>query len=292
MSSLDRLFQQFLQERTYLQNVSPRTIQWYESAWGAFRATQSVWPPSDAGPLLARAHLTAFIVSLRRRGVKPVSCNTWSKAINAFCLWLHKQGAIPEPLKIDPLRVERRLIKTLDDAQIRNIVRDKPETFPRWRIHALACTILDTGCRIEELLTAPVSAFDMDNMLLTVVGEGEKERKVPFSPELRKVLFRYSQWREKTCGPTTWMFAARTGGTWGKRAQPLLMLKRLGLPKSGFHLLRHTFATQYLRAGGDVVRLSKTLGHTQISTTMRHLPLLIGDLQVAHRRISILERIR
>ena len=55
-----------------------------------------------------------------------------------------------------------------------------------------ASTVLDTGCRIEELLTARISDFDFDNLLLTVVGKGRKQRKVPFSTELRKVLFQFA----------------------------------------------------------------------------------------------------
>ena len=70
------------------------------------------------------------------------------------------------------------------------------------------------------------------------------------------------------------------------------MLKRLGLPKSGFHLLRHTFATSYLRNGGDVVRLSIILGHTEVSTTMKYLHLLTEDLQRPHQGLSILNRLR
>jgi integrase len=37
-------------------------------------------------------------------------------------------------------------------------------------VHALAITILDTGCRIDELLTARTTAFDFDDLLLTVTG--------------------------------------------------------------------------------------------------------------------------
>ena len=48
----------------------------------------------------------------------------------------------------------------------------------------------------RNLLTARVPDFDFDNLLLTVVGKGRKQRKVPFSTELRKVLFRFS--KEKT----------------------------------------------------------------------------------------------
>ena len=65
-----------------------------------------------------------------------------------------------------------------------------------------------------------------------------------------------------------------------------------GLPRSGFHLLRHTFATQYLKNGGDVVRLSIVLGHSEISTTMKYLHLLTEDLQKPYQSLSILNRLR
>jgi integrase len=68
--------------------------------------------------------------------------------------------------------------------------------------------------------------------------------------------------------------------------------RKLGLPQSGFHLLRHTFATQYLRAGGDVVRLSIILGHSEVSTTMKYLHLLTEDLQRPRQSLSILNRLR
>ena len=91
------------------------------------------------------------------------------------------------------------------------------------------------------------------------------------------------------------MFPARDGGTWehrNARRSYYCLLKRLGLPRTGFHLLRHTFATQYLRNGGDVVRLSIILGHTEVSTTMKYLHLLTEDLQRPHQGLSILNRLR
>ena len=53
-----------------------------------------------------------------------------------------------------------------------------------------------------------------------------------------------------------------------------------------------TFATEYLRNGGDVVRLSRTLGHTQITTTMRYVQMLTADLQVTHAQVSPLRQRR
>jgi integrase/recombinase XerD len=57
-------------------------------------------------------------------------------------------------------------------------------------------------------------------------------------------------------------------------------------------LLQHSFATHYLRHGGDVVRLSKILGHSEVSTTMKYLHLMTADLQAPHQRLSILNRLR
>ena len=55
-----------------------------------------------------------------------------------------------------------------------------------------------------------------------------------------------------------------------------------GSPRS----LRHTFATEYLRNGGDLYRLSRILGHSNTRTTERYLHLVTEDLIAEHRRIS------
>ena len=165
---------------------------------------------------------------------------------------------------------------------------------PLWRVHALACTLLDTGCRIDELLTALTTNFEQDDLLLTVIGKGDKQRRVPFSIELRRVLFRYLQTRVRLGINDLLMFPSDGGGQWNQRnalRSFYLFQQRLGLQRVGFHRLRHTFATEYLRNGGDVVRLSRTLGHTQITTTMRYVQMLTGD-QVAHVRCSPLARVR
>ena len=291
MVSGDQLFQQFLRERTYLKNVTPKTREWYESAWKAFKSTQGdgeAWP-------LTKPLLQTFIVRLRERGVRPVSCNTWLKALNAFGAWLYEQGQLAQPVALASLRVEKRIIPTLDDPALSRLLAFKPRTFAEWRIYTLDCTILDTGCRIQELLSARVQDFDLDNLLLTVNGKGNKERKVPFGFELRKLLVRYEKVRDRVgCGQPL-VFCTRRGGRVTQRnalRSHYILLGKVGLPKCGFHRLRHTFATQYLRHGGDVVRLSKILGHTQVTTTMRYLHLLTEDLQAPHQQLSILNRLR
>jgi integrase/recombinase XerD len=175
------------------------------------------------------------------------------------------------------------------------MLKVKAKDFAQWRVYALVSTILDTRCRIDELLTARVSDFDFDNLLLTVVGKGRKERRVPFGIELRKVLFRFAQAKDRSSVRSDLMFPARVGGRWEQRnalRSYYCLLKRLGLPRSGFHRLRHTFATQYLRNGGDVVRLSIILGHSEVGTTMKYLHLLTEDLQRPHQSLSILNRLR
>ena len=110
-----------------------------------------------------------------------------------------------------------------------------------------------------------------------VTGKGRKDRRVPFSTELRGALYRFEQMKRGANIQSDLIFPARDGGKWEHRnalRSYYCLLHQLGLPRSGFHRLRHTFATQYLKNGGDVVRLSIILGHSEISTTMKYLRLL------------------
>jgi integrase/recombinase XerD len=296
MNTLDSYFDQFVRERTYLHNVTPKTLEWYATAWNAFqRYRREVPSRSEDGPLISRPDLQGFVVHLRERGLKPISCNSWLRVMNTFCGWLHEQGAIGERVRVRPQKLEKRILRLHDATALRKLLAYKPKAYVQWRVHTVTCTILDTGCRINELLTVRSADFDFDNLLLTVNGKGRKERKVPFSIELRKLLFRFGQLKERAGVPSELMFSARDGGQWehrNARRSYYCHLQNLGLPQSGFHLLRHTFATEYLRNGGDVVRLSIILGHSDVSTTMKYLHLLTEDLQRPHQSLSILNRLR
>lgn len=291
MNTLQPLFEQFLKEKQYLRNVTPKTLDWYTSAWGALTKAQKPNNPSD----LTRAALGDFVIALRQRGLSPTTVNTWGKAINAFLAWLHAEGHLAERLEIARLKTEKRVLALLSTEELKRLLAFTPRTMDSWRAFALAQTLLDTGIRIDEALQLRPADVDFDNLLLKVRGKGRKERVVPFSFELRRVLFRWAKMRQKHHWPAEWVFPTRTGAKLTQRntlRAHHILLKRVGIPKCGFHRLRHTFATSYLQNGGEVVHLSRVLGHSQLTTTMGYVHLLTSDLQKPHQQLSILNRLR
>jgi integrase/recombinase XerD len=109
---------------------------------------------------------------------------------------------------------------------------------------------VDSGLSIEEALTLRPTDIDMNNFLFKVFGKGRKERLVPFSVERRKFLHQWHQKKEKGGWTGEWVFTTRDGSRLTQRnalRAHYILLAKVGLPKSGFHRLRHTFATNYLR---------------------------------------------
>jgi integrase/recombinase XerD len=288
-TALGTLFDQFLKERKYLKNVTPRTLDYYEKCFRAFCSVTKEREPAD----LNRKTLQALAVGWRERGVSATTCNSYARGLNAFFVWLHAEGHISNPLRIPKQHTERKVVQTFSPAHLQAIITFKPRTRVASRAFTLTNVLIDTGVRIDEALTIRVADIDLDNLLVKVRGKGRKERIVPFSPALRRVLF---QWLKKRRDPlkSDWLFPTGTGNRITPRNATRThhaFLQRLGIPQSGFHRLRHTFATNYLRSGGDIVRLSRVLGHSQITTTMRYQHLQTEDLQRVHQQISLLERL-
>jgi integrase len=90
--------------------------------------------------------------------------------------------------------------------------------------------------RIEEALTLRVRDVDFDNLLLTVFGKGRKERRIPFSFELRKTLFRFQQVRKKNGNDAELVFPSRRGTVWNQRNS-----------LRGLHLLQERVASRCSR---------------------------------------------
>ena len=165
--------------------------------------------------------------------------------------WLHEQGVGSRTLRVSARKSWRNEYSRFTmQRRFRKIVtHPAPRTFVECRIHAVASTILDTGCRINELLAVGSAISTSTTCCSPYNGKGRKERKVPMSVELRKVLFRFEKIKERAACGRSLMFPARDGNKWehrNARRSYYCFLKSLALPQSGFHLLRHTFATQYL----------------------------------------------
>lgn len=175
-------------------------------------------------------------------------------------------------------RLPRRRVETYSTEQIERIFA---ATSPGWPTMAVK-VLLGTGMRLSELCALIVEDFEDDGVsafLKVRHGKGAKFRRVPVSSRLRRELVRYlNRWRPASrhnnllpradgepvsvvaVAELFWRIRARVG--FGVRA----------------HRFRHTFATEYLRQGGEIERLRRILGHTTYVMVMRYVHLDKGDL--------------
>jgi integrase/recombinase XerD len=262
-------FEQFIKERKFLHNVSPRTIEWYEQTFNWLRK----YEPTEAG-------CKAFVIGMREGGLKAISCNSRIRVANAYFKWAEL------PLHIKPLKEDTRILPTFTPDQIRRLIAFRPKGFYQLRLHTLVLALLDTGTRIDEALSLTVGQVDLENLIFTVKGKGDKERKIPFSFELRKAIFRHLKLNRSDL-----LFATKDGHKLGRRVvlrDFKILCRKLGFepPPRTLHAIRHTFATEYIRRGGSQFMLMKVLGHTTLEMTKKYVNFQTADLSAVHNALS------
>lgn len=257
---------QFIEERKFLQNCTPKTMEWHAHALlKAF------------GGCTTEADYKQRIIELRQRGVSAISVNSWVRSVNAYLRW---SGA---GFKLSKLKTESKILATFSQDQVTKLLAYHPKSKTMKRAQALAGLLLDTGLRIAEALALRRSDVDLDNLLVTTMGKGRKERKVPISLEGRRRLY---LWLRNENGPH--VFGTRLGSPLTPRnAQRDLanLCRRTGISgvRTSPHTLRHSFAVNYLRRGGNLEFLRRCLGHSSILVTQRYVQSLTPeDLQSSH----------
>ena len=66
--------------------------------------------------------------------------------------------------------------------------------------------------------------------------------------------------------------------------------KRRGVETTGIHRYRHTFAKQWILNGGNVVALSKMLGHSGLDITQNYINVLVSDVAKQVDEINLLDK--
>jgi integrase/recombinase XerD len=267
-------FEEFVKGRRWLKNVSKRTEDFYRNV----KRSVEVYHTEQE---FTKDSLERWVIAMREAGVKPVSVNTYISGLNAYLKWLGTNLHLPR------LKVPVGDVPVLNEQQTKVLLAHRPESWTGKRLVALITTMLDTGIRADEAFGLKRKDVDLDNLVLKVHGKGDKYRLVPISVEGRKIVAKWLLGHNYQLA-----FPNKDGSRLKYRMalrQYTALCKRLGVDgvKTSFHPLRHTFATNYLRRGGDVARLQRILGHTTIAMTMKYVHLAASDLVEGHDRLTV-----
>lgn len=139
------------------------------------------------------------------------------------------------------------------------------------------------GLRVAEVAGLALGDYHAeDPARVTVTGKGAKVRPVYLAPATKKALEAWLRSRSPlaTCER---LFVALDHGHRGEaittRGLRLMVdgyLDRAGLKSAGVscHSLRHSFATWSYAEGGDLLAISRKLGHTSVTTTQIYADLV------------------
>jgi integrase/recombinase XerD len=252
-SSAELLLEDF---RAYLlgeRGLGAKTAVLYENAARLFLAERSE-PLGDALERLTAAEITAFVLDRSRRTSVSTASNVIS-ALRALLVFLHLRGDIPGSLVSAVPSVARRqrlLPRGLDAAQVTLLLESCPRDNPVGRRDlAVLKLLVRLGLRAGELSRLQLDDIDWRAGEIVVVGKGPRRERLPLPHDVGEVIVDYLRDRRRvSCRALFLRSLAPIVGLTSEVVTAIVARAgvRVGLSPLGAHRLRHTAATEMLRA--------------------------------------------
>ena len=142
--------------------------------------------------------------------------------------------------------------------------------------------MLSAGLRAGEVVALKPKHIDLNSGRIEVrEGKGAKDRVVFVGNGLLQELREWVERRKES----EWLFSTFTGSkvdTSQLRRSVKRYAEKAGideLARVSPHTLRHTFATKLYRETGDIRKVQKSLGHSDLSTTMIYTHVVDEELE-------------
>ncbi len=233
------------------------------------------------GASLARldaAAVTAFMVDACSAADSVWSAKARVTAMRSLLRFLHVEGLVPVPLTAAVPGVAGwrlgGLPRGLEHEQVQALLAGcDTTTAVGLRDHAILTVLARLGLRGAEVAALGLGDVDWRAGELVVRGKGARVERLPLPAEVGAALAAYLTGGRPSCGCATLLVTARApyqplSGT-SIRAIMGRACKRAGLPRLGAHRLRHTLATDMLRAGVPMVEVGQVLRHrSQLATAI------------------------
>ncbi|MCS7226460.1 MAG: tyrosine-type recombinase/integrase [Gloeomargarita sp. SKYB31] len=264
----------------FLKGYSGITHRRYQDALRDFadwyRATYGEAPNPQLLTAQEIREYTGYLLSVRR--LKAASVNLRLSALRSLLRHIGRE------VRVRGVRQEKPPVDALEGRELgRLFAALEGDDWLSRRNQAMVALMARAGLRVGEVLALMPEDVEVNarsGWVLVRKGKGVKERRVPLSAEARQALRAYLEVRPQRPGR---LFFSRTfQPLTGRDVQRIIAeaARRAGLGRRVTpHTLRHTFATRFLRAGGDLATLQAILGHANLSTTARYLHPDAGRMQ-------------
>ena len=189
--------------------------------------------------------------------------------------YLHVAGLISLPLRwavpgVADLR-DRSLPRGLEPATVAKLLRscDRRRTVGR-RDYALLLMMVRLGLRVGEVAALRLDDLDWRAGEMLVRGKGNRQDRLPIPVDVGEALVGYLRRRQTIDCRQAFLSARAPAGPLSASAIKAVVRAacvRAGVAPVGAHRLRHTAATQMLRAGASLPEIAQVLRHRKLETT-------------------------
>jgi integrase/recombinase XerD len=159
---------------------------------------------------------------------------------------------------------------------------DRRSTFGR-RDFAVLSVLARLGLRAGEVASLDLTDIDWRAGELVIRGKGRREERLPLPTDVGEVLVGWLRRGRPGCESTAVFTRVRAPhrrlSTGGVSAIVRAACARAGLPELNAHRLRHTAATEMLRAGASLPEVGQVLRHASVLTTAIYAKVDHGRLR-------------
>lgn len=287
MSIIDQFISYIQAERRY----SPLTVSAYHR--DLERYAGYLWSTYAMDNLckVSTPMIKSFLVSLKDEGLSNRSINRMISTLKTFYKFCMREGKVANTpmLGVKNLKQPKNLVKFVPENDINKVSFENLDDYTIKRDELLFEILYQTGIRKAELIGLRDMDVDRIERRIKVLGKRNKERFIPVSTDLLRMVEHYQALRDAEFETHADRLLLNDKG---EEMTPYFLYNKVHLLLEGVtslkqkspHVLRHTFATHLLDEGASLVAIQKLLGHTDLATTQIYAHNTIEQLKEIHKQ--------
>ncbi len=218
----------------------------------------------------------AYLECLYERGLSRNSISRKLSSIRTFYDYLKEEGKVSENFFRD-IKNPKRVLALPKYAKYQDLEKmfsafDKSTSLGQ-RNALILEMLYATGVRVSELVNIKVSDINFYDHTIRILGKGRKMRMVFYGSYCEDILdiYLHDGYIQLNKNQIDYLFLNKNGNRLSSRYVAKVIDEVVRKCQIDYHIsphtLRHTFATDLLNSGADLMSVKELLGHSSINTT-------------------------